>query len=134
MIFRIIFISILIFISITSLAQSQLTEKEKFKEHLNSIKAMDTTGKMQQTEKYLRKLTDKELFNLMDDISKEEPLSIQQGWFVSHIKNRWDNNPPVNNIANEVKSKQRDKNYRKIMIDYLTSSLKKKARSEIKSV
>jgi len=116
-----------------SLAQLQATEKEKFKEHLNLIKGMDTSEKIQQTQKYLKNLSDKELFNLMDALGQEDPSSIQQGLFISHIKSRWDNNPPVSNIANEVKSKQRDKNYRKTMIDYLTSSLKKKARSEIKT-
>jgi len=127
------FVCILFFIGATAFAQSQLTEKEKFKGHLDSIRNMDTMLKIQQTHGYLKNLTDKELFNLMDDLAKKNPSSIQQGLFISQLKNRWNNNPPVNNIANEVKSKQRDKNYRKIMIDYLTSSLRKKARSEIKS-
>lgn len=116
-----------------SLAQQIKTEKNKFLDHVNSVKALDEKEQLQQAHKYLSSLTDSAFFSLMKDITEETPFLTEQNLFVSHLKSRWGSNPPVNSSMIELSNKQNDTNYRKVMIDYLTWSLRKQVRSDTKS-
>lgn len=120
----------ILFTAVSSFSQSNGGKKEQFYNHLKSLTPSDGKSEVQQTQEYLGSLGDRDFLDVMNGVAEDESSPGLRHLFVSHIKTRWGNKPPVKQIVLDVKTKEKNRYYRKDLIDYLTWALKRAAQCD----